>query len=350
MVAPTSDPDSYFSGQNPRFLLKKGTPREYDTLEFHVSTKAGMLWAYINPNVAQVPPLLPMPTFPDPSYFQHGVTDKLGLSLDNYTKYERALKSYDRKQSLFLAQEKALAEVSTFLNQSVHPDYHWVYWKKVTLRGRLIALKNKFKPTAEKEPTATVPEDESDLKDEIIFESKNEDFVPEPLIQEFLPSKLVLQQKLYGNSSRLPLKPLKGDATIWYRKLAHLGPRALEKVVAKARKKVLRRQPIRESKPFSTICADLFEFSNAFDRRTKALIITCPVIRARISYTLKRKKHALTALMNAVAFLERQFHIKVKTIVLDGETAFGNRFRRWLLDIGISHEPSPPYTKEPAGV
>ncbi|RYO89404.1 hypothetical protein DL763_005672 [Monosporascus cannonballus] len=348
MVAPTSDPDSYFSGQNPRFLLKKGTPREYDTLEFHVSTKAGMLWAYINPNVAQMPPLLPMPTFPNPSYFQHGVTDKLGLSLDNYTKYERALKSYDRKQSLFFVQEKALAEIlrgafGVTLNGETPDQTGGI---KDTPSNRDDSRNN----AAEKEPTATVPEDESDLKDEIIFESKNEDFVPEPLIQEFLPSKLVLQQKLHGNSSRLPLKPLKGDATIWYRKLAHLGPRALEKVVAKARKKVLRRQPIRESKPFSTICADLFEFSNAFDRRTKALIITCPVIRARISYTLKRKKHALTALMNAVAFLERQFHIKVKTIVLDGETAFGNRFRRWLLDIGISHEPSPPYTKEPAGV
>ncbi|RYP07632.1 hypothetical protein DL766_010211 [Monosporascus sp. MC13-8B] len=224
---------------------------------------------------------------------------------------------------------------------------------------------------AEEEPTATVPEDESDPEDEVILESEDEDFVPEPLIQEFLPPKLVPRQKLHGNSSRLPLKPLEGDATLWHQRLAHLGPRALEKVVqavtgakihlpsaiqcqdcqvAKARKKISRRQPVRESKPFSTICADLFEFSNAFDGRTKALIITCPVIRARISYTLKRKKHALTALMNAVAFLERQFHIKVKTVVSDGETSFGNKFRRWLLDTGISHEPSPPYTKEPAGV
>ncbi|RYO83029.1 hypothetical protein DL764_009516 [Monosporascus ibericus] len=218
------------------------------------------------------------------------------------------------------------------------------------------------------EPDAAVPEDESDPEDEVILESEDEDFTPDPLIEEFLPPKL---KKLHGNDSRHPLKPLKGDATLWHRRLAHLGPRALEKVVqavtgakiqlpskidcqdcaiGKARKKVSRRPQTRERKPFVTICADLFEFNDAFDGRTKALIITCPIIGTRISYTMKRKKHALTALMNAVVFLERQQHIKVKTIVSDGETSFGKRFRRWLLDTGISHETSPPYTKEPAGV
>ncbi|RYP73124.1 hypothetical protein DL769_004285 [Monosporascus sp. CRB-8-3] len=102
--SPSTDPDSYSSGQTPRYLLKKGTPREYDTFEFHVTLDAA-----------------------------------------NYSKYERALKFYDRKQTFYIAQEKALAEVSTFLNQSVHPDYYWVYWKKVTFRGRLITLKNEFK-------------------------------------------------------------------------------------------------------------------------------------------------------------------------------------------------------------
>ncbi|RYP75313.1 hypothetical protein DL771_002409 [Monosporascus sp. 5C6A] len=467
MVAQSADPDGYSSGQTPRFLLKKGTPREYDTLEFHVSTKAGMLWTYINPNVAQVPPLLPMPVLPEPQQFQPGATDEATLDASNYTKYERALKSYDRKQTLYIAQEKALAEVSIFLNQSVHPDHHWVYWKKATFRERLVALKNEFKPsnnariyevdarykqalktnravnayspdfsvtqiatvedamfggkdpaellpvqklverfrshmrlrkaqgaTAEQlsrgafgvtlngetlnqtgafsdnrnnnrnnnssqnnngsrnngsgdgnnrltpkcfcgefyrfkgcpyinknvngkllaggkyldivgegtrritlttltgrlfqqagiywnhetdvvyykatgtkmakvnwierqpvihhievtaenndddtvptafavaeEPTATVPEDESDLEEEVILESEDEEFVPEPSVQEFLLPKLILQQKLYGNSFRLPLKLLEGDVTLWHRRLVHLGPRALEKVV-----------------------------------------------------------------------------------------------------------------------
>ncbi|RYP29394.1 hypothetical protein DL768_011215 [Monosporascus sp. mg162] len=223
-------------------------------------------------------------------------------------------------------------------------------------------------PEEPEEPEAAVPEDESDLEEEVILESEDEDVVTEPLIEEFLPSKL---KKLHGNDSRGPLKPLEGDATLWHRRLAHLGPRALEKVVqavtgakiqlpskidcqdcavAKARKKVSRRPQTRERKPFVTICADLFEFSSAFDGRTKALIITCPVIGARISYTMKRKKHAFTALMNAVVFLERQHHIKVKTIVSDGETSFGKKLRRWLLDTGITHELLPPYTKEPAGV
>ncbi|RYP56931.1 hypothetical protein DL770_010800 [Monosporascus sp. CRB-9-2] len=225
-------------------------------------------------------------------------------------------------------------------------------------------------PDATVPDDATVPEDESDPEDEVILESEDEDFVTDPLVEEFLPSKLA-QKKLHGNDSRGPLKLLEGDATLWHRRLAHLGPRALEKVVqavtgakiqlpskidcqdcavAKARKKASRRPQTRERKPFVTICANLFEFSSAFDGRTKALIITCPVIGARISYTMKRKKHALAALMNAVVFLERQQHIKVKTIVSDGETSFGRRFRRWLLDTGMSHETSPPYTKEPAGV
>ncbi|RYP75076.1 hypothetical protein DL769_003872 [Monosporascus sp. CRB-8-3] len=145
--SPSTDPDSHSSGQTPRYLLKKGTPREYDTLEFHVSTKAGLLWTYINPNADQVPPLLPMPVLPEPQHFQDGVTDELALGNGNYAKYERALKSYDRKQTLYITQEKALAEVSTFLNQSVHPDHYWVYWKKATLRERLVALKNEFKPS-----------------------------------------------------------------------------------------------------------------------------------------------------------------------------------------------------------
>ncbi|RYP48145.1 hypothetical protein DL768_005910 [Monosporascus sp. mg162] len=83
-------------------------------------------------------------------------------------------------------------------------------------------------PEEPKEPEAAVPEDESDLEEEVILENEDEDVVTEPLIQEFLPSKL---KKLYGNDSRGLLKPLKGDATLWHRKLAHLGPRALKKVV-----------------------------------------------------------------------------------------------------------------------
>ncbi|RYP50368.1 hypothetical protein DL768_004133 [Monosporascus sp. mg162] len=153
-------------------------------------------------------------------------------------------------------------------------------------------------------PEAAVPENESDFEKEVILESEDEDVVTEPLIEEFLPAKLTNQKKLHGNNFRNPLKPLKGNATL----------------------------------------------CSAFDGRTKALIITCPVIGARISYTMKRKKHALTALMNAVVFLERQHHIKVKTIVSNGKISFGKKLRRWLLDTGISHKPSPPYTKEPVGV
>ncbi|RYP47840.1 hypothetical protein DL768_006157 [Monosporascus sp. mg162] len=84
------------------------------------------------------------------------------------------------------------------------------------------------KPKKPKKPEAAVPEDESDLEEEVILESEDEGVVTEPLIEKFLPLKL---KKLYGNNFRGPLKPLKGDATLWHRKLAHLGPRALKKVV-----------------------------------------------------------------------------------------------------------------------
>ncbi|RYP46349.1 hypothetical protein DL768_007412 [Monosporascus sp. mg162] len=83
-------------------------------------------------------------------------------------------------------------------------------------------------PEEPEKPEVAVPEDESDLEEEVILESEDEDVVTEPLIEKFLPSKL---KKLYGNDSRGPLKPLKGDATLWHRRFAHLGPRALEKVV-----------------------------------------------------------------------------------------------------------------------
>ncbi|RYP52641.1 hypothetical protein DL768_002291 [Monosporascus sp. mg162] len=588
----STDPDETL-GRPRAFLLKKGTLREYDTLEFHVSSKAGFLWEYINPNTEEFPPLLKRPIFPDFKKFDSNASSELDLGPEADAKFQRAVKIHDREQTLFLAQEKALAEISTFLNQSVYLDRYWVYWKKATFRDRLKALKNKFKPsnnariyevdgryrealktnrvqmdawlsnywrvyteaeelsipavagyhayfdflkacvcgvvhtfkeypyicpkvrpsgwtedlevrkkvderiangtsglkvavkrarketkeqtpqqqiplkrstlmdtcsdfhvgnrkadfidlhlptvggrllaggkyldilgkgtrkitlttsygrtrdfflknclyvpemhtnlasyrlfrkvgiywnfetdvvyhkasktsrtqmakirwierqpvihhvevTAEndaddvvtsaafavtekpeeyREPEAAVPEDESDLKEEVILESEDEDVVTEPLIEKFLPAKLTNQKKFHGNDFRGPLKPLEGDATLWHRRLAHLGPRALEKVVqavtgakiqlpskidcqdcavAKARKKVSRRPQTRERKPFVTICADLFEFNSAFNGRTKALIITCPVIGARISYTMKRKKHALTALMNAV--------------------------------------------------
>ncbi|RYO80800.1 hypothetical protein DL764_009848 [Monosporascus ibericus] len=666
--SPSTDPDET-SGHLRAFLLNKGTPRElFD--KFHVSSRAGMMWEYINPSTTRAP----APIYPIVKGFDSNASSKLNLNPEADAKFQKALKVFDRQQTLFITQEKALAEVSAFLNQSVHPDHHWVYWKKATLRGRLLALKNEFKPsnnariyevdarykealktnriqmdawlskywrayteaeelqipavagfhghlnflkavntfspdfsvtqtatvkeamfdgkdatelpsvqklvkrfrnhmrlrkaqgvTAEQlsrgtfgitlngktpsqtgpsqntsdnssrnnnqndpkvrkkvdkriangtdalrtavrrtkkeskpqtpqsasalfvkglpsptdpqansvttgyslkrstlldpysdfhvdnrkadfidlhpptvggrllaggkyldilgegtrkialttpdgrtnaffpknclyvpemdtnlashrlfqqveiywnyetdvvyhkesrtsrtemakirwierqlvihyvEPDGLVPEDESDPEDEVILESEDEDFVTEPLVEKFLPLKL---KKLHGNDPRGLLKPLERDATLWHRRLAHLGPRALEKVVQavtgakiqlpskidcqdcvirKARNKVSRRPQTRERKPFVTIYANLFEFNDAFDGRTKALIIT-------------------------LVFLERQQHIKVKTIVSDGETSFGRRFRRWLLDTGISHETSPPYTKEPAGV
>ncbi|RYP28850.1 hypothetical protein DL768_011223 [Monosporascus sp. mg162] len=45
-------------------------------------------------------------------------------------------------------------------------------------------------PEKYKKPEATVPEDENDLKDKVILESEDEDFVAEPVIEEFLPPKL----------------------------------------------------------------------------------------------------------------------------------------------------------------
>ncbi|RYP49510.1 hypothetical protein DL768_004813 [Monosporascus sp. mg162] len=77
-------------------------------------------------------------------------------------------------------------------------------------------------------PEAAIPEDESDLEEEVILESEDENVVTELLIEKFLPSKL---KKLYRNDFRGPLKSLKGNAMLWHRRLAHLGLKALKKVV-----------------------------------------------------------------------------------------------------------------------
>ncbi|RYP65143.1 hypothetical protein DL770_009062 [Monosporascus sp. CRB-9-2] len=145
--SPSTDPDETSSGRSTTLLLKSGTPREYATLEFHVSSKAGLLWEFVNPNAITVPPLLTNPTLPEPVNFQASAADEQALDQTNYMKYTRALKSYDRKLSLFRDQEKAIAEVIAFLDQSVHPDHQWVYWKEPTLREKLQALRAKFKPS-----------------------------------------------------------------------------------------------------------------------------------------------------------------------------------------------------------
>ncbi|RYP66174.1 hypothetical protein DL771_007950 [Monosporascus sp. 5C6A] len=145
--SPSKDLDETSSGHLRAFLLNKGTPREYDTLEFHVSSKAGFLWDYINPNNAQAPPLLKRHVFPNFKDFDPNASNELDLKSEADTRFQKAVKIHDREQTLFLAQEEALAEVSGFLNQSVHPDHHWVYWKKATLRERLAALRSEFKPS-----------------------------------------------------------------------------------------------------------------------------------------------------------------------------------------------------------
>ncbi|RYP37488.1 hypothetical protein DL768_010868 [Monosporascus sp. mg162] len=144
--SPSIDPDKTL-GRPKAFLLKKGTPRKYDTFEFHVSSKAGFLWEYINPNTDEFLPLLKRPTFPNFKKFDLTASNELDLKSEADAKFQKAVKIHERKETLFLAQEKALAEISTFLNQSVHPDHYWVYWKKATLRERLKALKDKFKPS-----------------------------------------------------------------------------------------------------------------------------------------------------------------------------------------------------------
>ncbi|RYP44581.1 hypothetical protein DL768_008954 [Monosporascus sp. mg162] len=106
-----------------------------------------------------------------------------------------------------------------------------IYHVKVTAKNDADDVVTSAAFAVAKEPETTVPEDESDLKEEVILESKDEDVITEPLVEKFLPAKLTNQKKLHGNNFRSPLKPLEGDATLWHRRLAHLGPRALEKVV-----------------------------------------------------------------------------------------------------------------------
>ncbi|RYP46215.1 hypothetical protein DL768_007534 [Monosporascus sp. mg162] len=107
--SPSTDPHETLSGRS-RAILLKGTPREYDTLEFHVSSKAGMLWEYINPNTDDLQPLVKRPIYPNVKDLDPNTSSELELEPEVDAKFQKASKSFDRQQTLYLTQEKALAE------------------------------------------------------------------------------------------------------------------------------------------------------------------------------------------------------------------------------------------------
>ncbi|RYP27064.1 hypothetical protein DL766_006523 [Monosporascus sp. MC13-8B] len=92
MVAELTNPEESSSGRAPR----------YGTLEFHVNTKAGMLWAYINHNLAQE------------KAFAEVTAELQILTVTGYYCYLNFLKAVNTFSSNFSVTQTAVVEEAMF--------------------------------------------------------------------------------------------------------------------------------------------------------------------------------------------------------------------------------------------
>lgn len=173
-------------------------------------------------------------------------------------------------------------------------------------------------------------------------------------------------------SKSSPPKPLttKGDATLWHRRLAHLGPEALEQCVkrnlgitiqgpktvecetcaiSKATHVFSKRpQQSRASSPFGHVSIDLFPMIEGYNGDNWLIMMTCKTFDVSLGDTLKDKSaHTLFDwIYRKVQWLHRHWGVHILWLQMDNEPGFmrSKASMTFLEDEGITVIPSSPYS------
>jgi hypothetical protein len=163
-----------------------------------------------------------------------------------------------------------------------------------------------------------------------------------------------------------PRSASKAEAWVWHERLGHPSAEGLEQLVknslgiqlagiakdecaacstGKAVRHVSRRSPDHwPTAPGDYIVIDFFTISKAYNNEKVVLIIGDRWSDFTWVRTLRSRKEGLLAIEHMIAFLERQYHIKVSIVRLDWETALRNAFDLWAATEGYLVQRSADYT------
>ena len=173
----------------------------------------------------------------------------------------------------------------------------------------------------------------------------------------------------------------KGDQLLWHRRLGHVGQAAIDHLegstrggrideddgdprhlcercsISKAQTNVSRRSRNKReeapllSKPFSVLHTDLIcPTIPAYDNSTVYAHDFDEITKMHGGKGLQSKADWPGAIVNRIAFLERQYGTSILRIMTDSDPVLGRvEFRIWLAQSGRVHEQSPPYTHEANG-
>ena len=122
--------------------------------------------------------------------------------------------------------------------------------------------------------------------------------------------------------------------------------------LTKAKKQISRRKKVEyesNGNPFFRIAWDMMEFERAYNGDNYGSHIRCCEYKYEFSSTHPTKPGALKFFKNSIIFIEENLGYKVHYCRLDGETTFGQDFRDFIAERGISEERTAPYTPEQNG-
>ncbi|KAI0992666.1 hypothetical protein K3495_g15519, partial [Podosphaera aphanis] len=122
--------------------------------------------------------------------------------------------------------------------------------------------------------------------------------------------------------------------------------------LTKAKKQISRRKEVeRESdgNPFFRIAWDMIEFERSYNGDNYGSHIRCREYKFEFSGTHPTKPGALKFFKKIIIFIEENLGFKIRFCRLDGETTFGQDFRDFMAERGISEERTAPYTPEQNG-
>ncbi|KJZ69437.1 hypothetical protein HIM_11166 [Hirsutella minnesotensis 3608] len=169
-------------------------------------------------------------------------------------------------------------------------------------------------------------------------------------------------------SSTQPRPESAAEATIWHKRLGHLGSEALQRLVqqtigakvqgpitvecedcatSKAKRIISRRSPQRKaSRPFWRIYIDVFTLKVGYNGKRCVMLIKDDYTNMIYIYLLddQTKESVLSALKSFEVYVQRQFSSSICVIHRDNDCALQAEYQAWIKSKGIEDEPTAPRT------
>ncbi len=170
------------------------------------------------------------------------------------------------------------------------------------------------------------------------------------------------------------------EATLWHRRLGHVGPAVMEVMTESclgarirgpttaecadcALSKIKQRPTripvaVKAMRPFHTISIDFTELDRGWDGFQgdgivvrRVMFVSCEATGLVVAYfmTSQRETETLKAIKDALEWIRSRYELKVKVIRSDNEIFRPNATKAWLRSCGVEGRPAAPHTQDQNG-